>query len=74
MIDKYKAADAKNLPEFEKEMHKIVYSDEQLEQFRKVAGKPVWNKWVAENKDKFDAQNVLDTMLQLIKEAKAKGM
>ena len=71
MIDKYKAADAKNLPEFEKKMHKIVYDDATLEQFREVAGKPVWNKWVADNKDKFDAQGVLDRLWELVKEAKA---
>jgi hypothetical protein len=35
-----------------------------------VAGKPVWDKWVADNKDKFDAQNVLDTLLAEIDKAK----
>jgi TRAP-type C4-dicarboxylate transport system substrate-binding protein len=72
MIDKYKAADDKNLPKFEKEMHKIVYSDETLDQFRSVAGKPVWDKWIADNKDAFDSQEVFDHIQALIKEAQAK--
>jgi len=74
MIDQYKEADAKNLPMFEEQMHKIVYTDEQLEKFREVAGQPVWDNWVEENKDKFDAQDVLDTMWALIEEARNQGM
>jgi TRAP-type C4-dicarboxylate transport system substrate-binding protein len=74
MIDRYVEADAKNLPEFEKTMTKIVYDEATLAQFGEVAGKPVWDKWIADNKDKFDAQNVLDTMWTLIEEAEAKGL
>jgi hypothetical protein len=37
-----------------------------------VAGKPVWDQWVAENKDKFDAQGLIDLALQTAKEVKAK--
>ena len=70
MIDKYVAADEKNLPEFERTMTRIVYDDATLDQFREVAGKPVWDKWVNDNKDKFDAQSVLDKMWELIEEAK----
>lgn len=73
-IDKYKEADAKNLPDFEAKMHKIVYDDATLEEFREVAGEPVWQQWVEDNKDKFDSQAVLDQMLALIKEAQDKGM
>jgi TRAP-type C4-dicarboxylate transport system substrate-binding protein len=71
MVDKYVAADAKNLPEFEKTMTKIVYDDATLAQFSEAAGKPVWDKWVADNKDKFDSQSVLDRMWELVKEAQA---
>jgi L-rhamnose mutarotase len=74
LVAKYKAADAKNLPMFKEKMTEILYSDETLAEFRKVAGEPVWNQWVADNKDKFDAQNVLDTMWALIEEARAKGL
>lgn len=71
MIDKYVAADEKNLPEFEAKMTKIVYDDATLAQFAEIAGKPVWEKWVADNKDKFDAQSVLDRLWELVNEAKS---
>jgi TRAP-type C4-dicarboxylate transport system substrate-binding protein len=74
LVSKYKAADERNLPMFKESMTEILYSDETLAEFRKVAGEPVWNQWVADNKDKFDAQNVVDTMWALIEEAKAKGL
>ena len=61
----YEAADAKNLPMFREAMEEVVYTDEQLAAFREAAGKPVWDEWVAENKDKFDAQAVLDKTLSL---------
>lgn len=73
LIDKYREADAKNLPLFEKTLTKIVYDDATLEQFREVAGKPVWEKWIAENQDKFDAKDVFDQVWKLAEEAKAKG-
>ncbi|MEM9062693.1 MAG: TRAP transporter substrate-binding protein DctP [Pseudomonadota bacterium] len=72
MIDKYLEADAKNIPEFESKMEKIVYSDEELARFQEVAGKPVWDKWIADNADKFDSQGVFDQMMELLAEAQAK--
>jgi len=65
----YAAQDAKNLPEFEKTMEKIVYSDEELARFREVAGQPVWDEWIAGNSDKFDAQDVFDSVWKLADEA-----
>lgn len=65
----YAAADAKNLPEFEKTMTKIVYSDEQLAQFKEVAGQPVWDEWIEANKDKFDSQGVFDAVWEYAAEA-----
>ena len=61
----YEAADAENLPMFREAMEEVVYTDEQLAAFREVAGKPVWDEWVADNKDDFDAQAVLDKALSL---------
>lgn len=58
----YAAADTKNLPEFEKTMEKITYSDEELARFKEVAGKPVWDAWIEANKDKFDSQGVFDAI------------
>ena len=31
---------------------------------RRSAAKPVWEKWVADNKAKFDSQGVLDALLK----------
>jgi hypothetical protein len=36
----------------------------QMAEFRKIAGKPVWDKWVADNKDKLPAQELLDLVLE----------
>ena len=66
----YAAADEKNLPMFKENLTEIVYSDEQLAKFKEVAGQPVWDEWVAANKDKFDAQNVLDSIFKFAEEAK----
>ncbi len=37
--------------------------DAEMEEFRRIAGKPVWDAWVAENQDKFPAQELLDLVL-----------
>ena len=65
----YAAQDAKNLPAFEKAMTKIVYSDDELKKFKEVAGKPVWDKWIVDNKDKFDSQGVFDAVWKYAEEA-----
>lgn len=63
----YAEADSKNLPRFQEKLQEIVYTDEQLAEFRKNGGEPVWNEWVEQNKDTFDAQAVLDYTLELAK-------
>lgn len=70
-LEAYAAADEKNLPVFEETMTKITYTDEQLAQFREVAGKPVWDAWIEANKDAFDAQGVFDAIFEYAEEAKA---
>ena len=72
MIDKYQAADAKNLPAFEAKMTKIMYSDEEIARFKDVAGKPIWDKWIKDNADKFDSQALFDRMMGLVDQAQAK--
>ena len=69
LISRYKAADEKNLPAFEASMQKIVYDEATLAQFKEAAGKPVWDKWIADNKDKFDSQGVFDMIWDLAEEA-----
>jgi TRAP-type mannitol/chloroaromatic compound transport system substrate-binding protein len=66
-VDAYVEIDKKNLPALAKKLQPVTYTDAQLDEFRKVAGKPVWDKWVAENKDKFDAQAVLDLVFTTAK-------
>ncbi len=61
----YEEADAENLPMFRKELEEVKYTEDQLQAFREAAGKPVWDQWVEANKDKFDAQAVLDETLRL---------
>ena len=67
----YADIDAKNMPMLRSRLKEIVYPESELERFRAAAGKPVWDKWVADNKDKFDAQGVLDAVFA---EAKKAGM
>lgn len=59
-IKAYDDIDAKNLPMFRSKLKEIVYTDAQLKEFRTIAGQPVWDEWVAANKDKFDAKGLLD--------------
>lgn len=61
----YAAADAKYLPRFAERLEGVTYDDATRAEFQKVAGQPVWDEWVADNKDKFDAQGVLDRVLEL---------
>lgn len=68
-IKAYHDIDEKNLPAFRAKLKEVVYTDAQLDEFRKIAAKPVWDEWVAENKDKFDAQGLLDLVLAEAKKA-----
>ncbi|MGA8007251.1 MAG: TRAP transporter substrate-binding protein DctP [Burkholderiales bacterium] len=68
-IAAYVAIDKKNLPMLAKTLKPVTYSEGQLEDFRKIAGKPVWDKWVAENKDKFDARGLLDLLFKTADQA-----
>ena len=68
----YAEQDKKNLPVFEKTMKKIVYDKATLKAFHEVAGKPVWDEWIAANKGKFDSQGVFDAVWAYAREAQAK--
>lgn len=45
----------------------IKIPEDQMAEFRKIAGKPVWEKWVADNKGKLPAQELLDLVLKTAK-------
>lgn len=66
----YAEQDAKNLPMFKETLTGVTYSSDQLEEFRTIAGKPVWDEWIEANKDKFDSQGVFDAVWQYAEEAK----
>ncbi|MEX3008401.1 TRAP transporter substrate-binding protein DctP [Hoeflea sp. TYP-13] len=70
-LQAYAEQDKKNLPVFEETLQKITYSDEELARFKEIAGKPVWEEWIASNQDNFDAQGVFDAIWQYAEEARA---
>ena len=65
----YAAADEKSFPLFEKRKLEVVkISPEMREKLIIVAGKPVWDKWVAETEAKgLPGKEALDLVLSLIK-------
>jgi TRAP-type mannitol/chloroaromatic compound transport system substrate-binding protein len=68
-IQAYVDIDKKNLPMLARKLKPVTYTKAQLEEFQRVAGRPVWNKWVSDNMGKFDAQGVLDLVFKTAKEA-----
>lgn len=42
----------------------IKIPDDQMAEFRRIAGKPVWEAWVKDNADKLPAQELLDLVLK----------
>jgi len=55
------------LPMFKSKLKEVKYDEKTLAEFRKTAGKPVWDAWVAANKDKFDAQALIDLVFETAK-------
>ena len=43
--------------------------ENEMAEFRKIAGAPVWNQWVADNQDELPAQELLDLVLDTAKSA-----
>ena len=71
-LDKaYSASMTKFIPMADKQgIKKITYSETELAAFRKVAAKPVWDKWIEEaNAVGLPAQELLDLVLKASKEA-----
>tara|TARA_B100000676_G_C18042413_1_gene825776 strand:+ start:621 stop:1631 length:1011 start_codon:yes stop_codon:yes gene_type:complete len=48
-------------------MQMVKIPDAEMVEFRKIAGKPVWDAWVKENADKFNSQELLDIVLNAAK-------
>jgi len=69
----YKAADEKWIPIFQKTLTPITYSQAELDRFQKIAGKPVWDKWVKDNAAKgVPAQELVDLIVVTAKNARGK--
>jgi TRAP-type mannitol/chloroaromatic compound transport system substrate-binding protein len=67
-VQAYIDIDKKNLPMFEARLKGVTYTREQLAEFQRVAGKPVWDKWVEENKARFNGQELIDTIFKIARE------
>lgn len=74
LIAAYKKIDEVNLPLFRSKLKEIVYTPAQLKEFREKAGRPVWDKWVADNKGRFDSKKLLDDLLAAIARAEARHL
>lgn len=70
----YRKADERDIPMFDKAgLERITIDPETLKTFEQKAGKPIWDKWVADNKAKgLPAQEALDLVLKVAKEASSK--
>jgi TRAP-type C4-dicarboxylate transport system substrate-binding protein len=69
----YAEADDKNLPMFKQRLTPVRYSDVELDRFRAIAGRPVWDKWVAEAESKgVPAKELLQLILDTAKAAAKK--
>lgn len=67
-VKAYVEIDKKNLPMFQQRLKPVTYTKAQLEEFQRVAGKPVWDKWVEENKGRFNGQELIDAILKIARE------
>lgn len=68
----YKAADEKNIPEFDKAgLERITFTPEMADAFQAKGGKPVWDAWVKENSARgLPAKEALDLILKVAKETR----
>lgn len=66
-VKAYQEIDKENLPLFREQLTEVVYTPEQLEEFRKIAAKPVWDEWIEANKKRFDGQELIDVILETAK-------
>ena len=63
----YKAKDIENEKKWSASNSRIKMiriPEEEMAEFRSIAGKPVWDAWVKDNKDKLPAQELLDLVLK----------
>ena len=68
-VEAYVEIDKKNLPMFQARLTPVTYTPAQLAEFQRVAGKPVWDKWVEENKARFNGQELIDVIFRTARAA-----
>lgn len=69
----YQKKDIENLKVWPQKMKAITIPEDQMAEFRKVAGKPIWDEWVAEaSKTVPEAQELLDLLLSTAADARKK--
>jgi TRAP-type C4-dicarboxylate transport system substrate-binding protein len=70
----YKAADDKNIPLFKRKLTFVTYTDAELDEFRKLGAKPVWDAWIAEMSGKgIPARELFDLIMTSAKQAAKKN-
>ncbi len=65
-IEAYQIMDRKNLPLLKKKLKEVRYTDAQIATFRKAAGRPVIEAWIAENQDSFDARGLVKSIFAAV--------
>jgi TRAP-type C4-dicarboxylate transport system substrate-binding protein len=67
--DAYAAKDKINLKKWAEnpKLVAIEIPEEQMAEFRRIGGKPIWEQWVKENEDKFPARELLNIVLEAAK-------
>ena len=65
----YAAKDKINVEKWAKnpKLTAVKIPEDQMANFRKIAGEPLWNDWVKENEGKIPAQELLDIVLKTAK-------
>ena len=71
MVAAYKAQDEANVKRWREEgkIQMVEIPEEEMAEFRRIGGEPVWKKWVADHQDELPAQELLDLVLSTAKGA-----
>ena len=64
--DAYESQDKSNIARWKKEgkLKMVQIPENEMAEFRKIAGKPVWDAWVKDNEGKIPAKELLDLVLK----------
>lgn len=64
----YQKADDKNIPLFKRKLTFVTYSEAELDEFRRIGAKPVWDAWIKEMSAKgIPAQELFDLIMTTAK-------